>query len=187
MKQTHTASSEQIRAWLRKNVAADLQMSMIEDPPPASRLELVKVWLEDNVFTPSTPGSIKISEIEFDWHDLKGSFRLSLDNCTIKDRFTLAIDIAGRIQFYPPMFCSPLGAPASYAAVELDTATTSTITKALESAFPRLRGYGLHRDAGLEVWRDSPLEDRIINQEQFQQLSTELKKPGFQITHTCLV
>jgi hypothetical protein len=176
------ARRELIRKWLKENVSPDQQMSMIENPPPADRLELVKVWLEENVLVPPTPQEITISEIEFDWEHLEGSFRLALDNLAIRDPFDLYIDVAGRIQFRPPMFYSPLGAPASYSAVRLDTVTSGAIDKALESVFPRLLGHGMHKDLGVEIHGYSPLRDRIINRAQFTEKVKRLHTEGFRIT-----
>ena len=156
------------------NIAADQSMSMIEDPPPATRLELVRVWLEENVFCPPTPKEITIHRIEFDWDRLSGTFRLALDNCEIAEPFEVHIDIAGRVKYLPPMFYSPLGAPASYAAVELDEITATAVTRALERVFPRLRGYGIYPDLGLEIYGDNPLEDRIIDQVQFLRMKAKL-------------
>lgn len=186
MDQTNAASKDVIRAWLKRNVTPDQKMSMIETPPPASRLELVKVWLEDNVFVPPTPRNITISDIRFDWRNLHGSFRLALDNCLIKDAFDVAIDIAGNVKFAPPMYHSPLGAPASYAAVELNLATSSAVIRALERVFPKLRGFGLHKDIGIEIWADSPVEDRIPDLTEFHHCQQLLSRPGFSVNERIL-
>ena len=176
-----TVDKEVIRAWLKKNVAPDKSMSVIEDPPPATRLELVKAWLEDNVFCPLTPKEITVHSIEFNWERLSGTFRLALDNCEIAEPFEVHIDIAGRVQWTPPMFCSPLGAPASYAAVEIDKATTEALMRALERCFPRLRGYGVYPDLGLEIYGDNPLEDRIIDPQEFRKVRKVLNSKHFKL------
>jgi hypothetical protein len=172
---------EMIRKWLKESVSPDRSMSMIENPPPAGRLELVKVWLEDNVVAPPTPSEITIYGIDFDWEHLRGSFRLTLDNLVLKDRFDLSIDIAGQVQFCPPMFHSPLGAPASYVAVSLNSETSAAVSSTLKTIFPRLRGYGLYEDLGLEIYGDSPLEDRIIDRAQFTEMTLRLHSRGFQV------
>lgn len=181
-----TVDKEVIRAWLKKNVAADQSMSMIEDPPPATRLELVRVWLEDNVFCPPTPKEITIYDINFDWENLSGTFRLSLDNLSIAQPFDVSIDIAGQVKYVPPMFFSPLGAPASYAAVDLDSPTTAATERALKLIFPRIRGYGLYESLGLEIYGDSPLEDRIIDLERFETQRVLIRTPGFRHTERVL-
>lgn len=154
---------------------------MIGDQPPASRLELVKVWLEDNVFCPPTPKEIIVHSINFDWDTLDGTFRLALDNCEIAEPFEVHIDIAGRVQWTPPMFCSPLGAPATYAAVELDSATSAAVTRALERCFPRLRGYGIYPDLGLEIYSDNPLKDRIIDSQLFEKMRKQYASKQFKL------
>ncbi len=178
------SDKETIRIWLKKNVAPDQSMSMIEDPPPATRLELVKVWLEDNVFCPPTPKEIAIYDVNFDWENLSGTFRLLLDNLAIAKPFDVSIDIAGKVRYVPPMFHSPLGAPASYAAVHLDSATSAATLRALESAFPRIRGYGLYEALGLEIWSDSSLEDRIIDSDEFKKKSAALQSRHFRLRCT---
>jgi hypothetical protein len=147
-----------------------------------NRITQVHAWLEKNVTAPSTPSSITLSKIRFNWKKLSGSFQLSLDNQPIKDQFDLSINIAGEIKFCPPMFCSPLGTPASFAAVELDRPTQAALERALKGLFPRLRGIGRYADLGLEISTCSPLRYRIIDPVIFEQQRARMKTRGF--THT---
>jgi hypothetical protein len=179
-----TTDKELIRSWLKKNVAPDQNVSMIEHPPPATRLELVRVWLEDNVVCPPTPKEITVHSIEFDWNSLSGTFRLVLDDCEIAEPFKVGMDLSGRVQFTPPMFWSPLGAPASYAAVELDEVTVAAVMRALASVFPRLRGYGIYPDLGLEIYGDNPLGDRIIDFKEFGLKSALLASKNFKVRYS---
>jgi len=96
------SDKETIRIWLKKNVAPDQSMSMIEDPPPATRLEL-------------------------------------------------------------------------------NETTASAVMRALERAFPRLRGYGIYPDLGLEIYGDNPLEDRIIDPQQFEKMRKLLESKQFKL------
>ena len=156
-------------------------------PLAEDHVKKVRAWLEKNVLAPVTPSTITVSKIRFSWRSLQGSFKLSLDDKPIKGRFDLYIDIAGQIQFCPPMFCSPLGAPCSYAAVDLDPETEAALTRALQRIFPRIRGYGVYQSLGLEIYGDNPLKDRIIDIERFTTQRALIRTPGFSYKESVLV
>jgi hypothetical protein len=80
--------------------------------------------------------------------------------------------------FSPPMFHSPLGAPASYAAIDLDERTNKAILRALEQVFPRVRAFGWHKDLDLIIDGFSPFEERVIDQLDFEKMRMALAKPG---------
>jgi hypothetical protein len=151
----------------------------VKDSNLQNHVKRVHAWLEENVRVPATPSIITLSKIRFNWRKLNGSFQLSLDNEPIKDRFDLFIDIAGEIKYCPPMFCSPLGAPASFAAVELDRPTRAALERALKSLFPRLRGIGRYAELGLEISTYSPLKYRVIDPVIFEQQRARMKTRCF--------
>jgi hypothetical protein len=133
------------------------------------RIAQLKAWLQENVVVPETPVEVCISEIQFDWEQMSGSFAVSLDDQKLEDRFTVSMQITGRVAFTPPMFCSPLGVPASYPAVRLCEKTESAIQRALERVFPRVRAYGWHKDIDLVIDAYTCFSSRIIDIVDFDQ------------------
>lgn len=143
-----------------------------------SHLERVREWLSENVVTPATPRQVTVSDIRFDWKRLSGSFLVALDNLVFQERFSVWMEITGKPTFSPPMFHSPLGAPASYAAIDLDERTSKAILRALEQVFPRVRAFGWHKDLDLIIDGFSPFEERIIDLSEFERMREALAKPG---------
>ena len=131
------------------------------------RVAQVRAWLKENVIVPDTPSQISISDVEFDWRTMSGSFSLSLDGKKLEDRFYVGVEITGRVKYGPPMFHSPLGVPASYAAVELDDKTDAAVQEALESIFPRVRAYGWHKDIDVIIDAMTPFEERVVDKVEF--------------------
>lgn len=132
------------------------------------RVAQVRAWLKENVIAPDTPSQISISDVEFDWRTMSGSFSLALDGKKLEDRFYVGIEITGRVKYGPPMFHSPLGVPASYAAVELDEKTDAAVQEALESIFPRVRAYGWHKDIDVIIDAMTPFEERVVDKVEFE-------------------
>jgi hypothetical protein len=132
-----------------------------------NHLQQVREWLDLNVERPARPRVIKLSDIRFDWEAAHGSFRLTLDQIEVKNPFKLFIQMNGEVAFTPPMYVSPLGVPASYAAITLDEATETAINRALVQVFPKFFGYGRHQ--GKEAYIDAltPLTDRAVSHEEF--------------------
>lgn len=143
------------------------------------RLAEVRAWLHENVLVPETPLEVSISEIRFDWQKMYGSFSVSLDGRKLVERFSVSMQITGRVAFAPPMFTSPLGVPASYAAVDLCERTESAIQRALERVFPGIRAYGWHKDINLIIDACTPFERRILDQAEFDQKLLVIQEGNF--------
>ena len=99
-------------------------------------IEAVAAWLEENVDTPPTPKSLTLHDIKIDrMSPLSGGFTARLDGTDFADcKFSTQQN--GRFGFCPPMYFSPLGAPASYAAVEF-TAITVQHTPLFTLLYPQ--------------------------------------------------
>jgi hypothetical protein len=134
----------------------------------ADRRRALKAWLDANVLVPPRPSEISISDLKFDWENGQGSFLLSLDSQELEDRFDLWIAIDGKVNFGVPMFVSPMGAPASFAAVDLDQDTQSAIQRALDRVFPEFFSYGRHKGRRRYIDAYTPLMRRIKDQAQFE-------------------
>lgn len=107
-----------------------------------SRFEQVRKWLDENVQVYATPHSVKLSGFDVDWNEFKGSFRVQLDEIVLIEKFTFSPDSSGKPAFYIPMFHSPLGAPCSYAAIELTEFTRLAIEICLKKTIPRIGSSG---------------------------------------------
>ena len=137
------------------------------EEPVDNHLEKVHGWLALNVLVPPKPKKVTLLEITFDWNSGRGSFVLKLDEYPVKDLFRIYVEMNGQMAFTPPLYVSPLGAPAAYAAIKLDEATEQAIKRALRQVFPRLLAYGRHK--GKEAYIDALtlLTDRVVDHEEF--------------------
>ena len=129
------------------------------------KVEEVRQWLSDNVTVIPEPKEITLNRFDCNWKDWNGSFRVSFDNFTLLRNFQYGIDLTGYTIFSGPVFVSPLGAPASYSAVEMTDNTSKAILEALKLTFPKLKPCGKNRETGLEITYHSPITDRISSKE----------------------
>jgi len=79
------------------------------------------------------------------------------------------------------MFHSPLGAPASYAAVSMLDETKDAITNAIRMLIPRITPCGLNRVTGQETYAGTPIEARIVNRDDFESAVQSLLGTGFEV------
>lgn len=142
-------------------------------------LKLVSQWLDANVMAYPTPSSISLVEFDFDWDLMAGNFCLLIDDERISDPFQLTLSQNGWMQFHPPMFFSPLGAPASFSAVNLTSATEDAINHALHQIFPRLKPIGLDKNSGASIWSTTPTADRINDFQEYERARILVSKPGY--------
>ncbi len=101
------------------------------------RDEMVQEWLNDNVQVFSTPQKIKLSEFQVDWEKLSGSFNLTLDDVSAKERIEFSPEVSGKPSLNFPMYHSPLGVPASYSVIKITWETEYCILKQLKMLLPR--------------------------------------------------
>jgi len=126
-----------------------------------SHVERVREWLEENIQVFPEPVSVTLSDFSVDWNNFRGDFLVSFDSVAASERFKFALELNGKVALYFPMFHSPLGAPASYAAVRITYATHQAILKGLHETFPRLKAVGIDKKTGERIDLNTPLEDRI--------------------------
>lgn len=152
--------------------------------PPGIKehIEQVRQWLEENVEVYPTPDRVTLSEFKVDWDRLEGSFQVSLDGTRLEDRFRFSVGSNGKPEVFLPMFHSPLGAPASYAAVELTSETSKAILAGLHRAIPHVEAYGLDRRTGRMVGNGTPISERIIDGVAFEQMKGHIEAGGFTVT-----
>ena len=148
----------------------------------AKHIEEVSRWVDENVVSYPTPRAVTLSEFEVDWEQMSGRFYVSLDGQRIEDPFRLSLEQNGWVQFHPPMFTSPLGAPASYRAVDLTADTLETLTKALRSIFPRLKPMGVDMLTGGVIGQGTPVQNRVADQGEFDVARSRIDAAEFSIT-----
>ena len=104
-------------------------------------------------------------DFEVDWSNWSGEFKIRFDDFVSEDSFELGMEMTGVPKFYYLMFTSPLGVPASYAAIEITSNTHNAINEALKRTFPKLKPLGKNRDTGIQIMYNSPMEARLARHE----------------------
>lgn len=160
----------------------DLVDSMIKQ-----RTAQLTEWLANNISYYPTPITVTLFAFKVNWQTLSGTFRLQLDNqeihCEDEDeKFTFSLEQNGKVRFDLPTFCSPLGVPASYAAIELTEATSKAILKGLHATIPFVLAFGLDKTTGKQVWSDTTLKERIIDKTAFELAKKIVSEVDYKIT-----
>lgn len=145
-------------------------------------LEEVRTWLDENVRLYPTPKQLTLHSFIVDLKTLSGSFKMILDDIELPEKLYFHIDQAGKAIYSLPMFHSPLGVPASYPMLELTEKTSEAILRGLRSSIPRVMGYGINFKSGKEVSTVTPIEDRIIDIEEFRSFETRINAHDFSVT-----
>ena len=144
-------------------------------------LSQVERWLEEHVAVHPTPEVVTLKSFEVDWERVVGTFSIALDGEDVPGRFDFGLGMTGRISTSPPLFVSPLGAPCSYAAIELTDATWATIDELIAICIPRFRPYGRERATGIEVDGRTPLSARVLDSSALLR-SQAILNAGFSIS-----
>ena len=124
-------------------------------------------WLAENVESPKTPLKIDLQITNFDWKSFSGNCKLFFDGIELSDIFEISLDISGKYSLKPPIFCSPLGAPASYAAIELTETTYQAIDTQLNQFLPKMLPYGINHLTGEMIDGSTPILKRVIETDSF--------------------
>ena len=148
------------------------------------KIEKLRNWLRGHVVSPSTPKVVVLSNIDFDWKELSGSFNVTLDNLRLISGFRFSVDISGKYQISPPMYVSPMGVPASYPSIELTEETTNEITKLINDFFPKVKPLGIDKETGVFIYRNVPMSDRVVDREELNWVVDELSTEGFKMRGT---
>ena len=109
----------------------------------SSHLEAVMRWLDENQIHLDQPNSVTVKDFVVETED-HASFTLILDDQPYPERFECDTSL---VEFDPlrlPIYCSPLGAPASYPVYDLTTATYCAVNNALRQANKLLNKAGVN-------------------------------------------
>jgi len=124
-------------------------------------------WLAENVESHKKPGQIDLQITDFDWKSFSGNCKLFFDGIELSDIFDISLDISGKYGLKPPIFCSPLGAPASYAAIKLTETTYQAINAELNQFLPKMLPYGINHLTGEMIDGSTPIMKRVIETDSF--------------------
>ncbi len=124
-------------------------------------LKAVADWLDANVLVIDQANQVALSGFEWPGEEERSvSFRLSFDGRG-DHLFRIWADEAGAIGLSPPMFYSPLGAPASFAAIELSPRVAAAVLAGLRALVPPLKPFGTDPETGEEITMVSSLRQRL--------------------------
>ena len=127
-------------------------------------IKAVWKWLDENVQVFETPQSVTVSNFQIKTSRFSGSFDVHLDDVKLSERFSFGLGAHGKPDLFFPMFHSPLGAPASYVAIELTPQTTSAIKELLADVLPKMKALGLNRETGELIFHTTHTDfDRVID------------------------
>ena len=152
------------------------------NPERIEHIAQVKAWLDENVIEYPTPAKVTLSDFQVDWLNITGSFALALDEVQVPYRFKFALGDNGRLRYFMPMFHSPLGAPASYGAVEFTDEARQAISEGLSILVPRFASFGLHPVTREFIHQYTPLAERVLDPEGLEIAQRLLSSSNFSMT-----
>lgn len=138
-------------------------------------LEDLQDWLDANVKQCADPVYVTLYGFEVDWKTFSGSFRIRFDELEIPEKFTFSPEASGKPIFYMPMIHSPLGVPASYAAISFTNKAYVAIETALRNVIPRLKPLGKCQSTQREVTQSTSIAERIIDNARLEREMIEIK------------
>ena len=109
----------------------------------SSHLEAVMRWLDENQIHLDQPNSVTVKDFVVETED-HASFTLILDDKPYPERFECYTSLGEFDPLRLPIYCSPLGAPASYPVYDLTTATYCAVNNALRQANKALNKAGVN-------------------------------------------
>ena len=130
----------------------------------------VQNWLDENVRLITHANELTLCDFTYNSKNYSGQISVSVDGEALEGRWRFWLsDGDGWPTVSPPMFTSPLDAPASYAAVELSDELDAALRSEMRGIFPRIAPLGLNRKTDVEFTMfNSTVADRIIDHEAYQ-------------------
>lgn len=153
---------------------------MRDDQSLRSHVQAVEEWLHKNVRVYPTPSHITLRQIQLDRTKLSGKAKLLLGDAENDEELTLRMSETGWLTFSLPLFHSPLGAPATYGAIELTENTMQTVTSAIRGLLPRLMPLGVNPKTKEWVTMSTPLGERIADTLEFNAVFERITHPDFE-------
>ena len=82
----------------------------------------------------------------------------------------------------PPMFTSPLGAPASYAAIELSEELNAAMRAKMREIFPTIAPLRLNRKTGVEfTMLKATVAERVIDHENYLNTVSQIESGSLRV------
>jgi hypothetical protein len=140
------------------------------------------VWLQDNVLEVRQPSKLVLCGFKFNWSSFTGSFSMEVEGKLLDYLFELYVGLNGFMHFREPVFHSPLGVPASYSAINIDSETKLAISDVVSNFFPKFRAYGFHKDLNKMIDSSSSMEERVIDQNKLTDFKSKLSQSILKLT-----
>ena len=141
---------------------------------------LVRQWLEVHVLRVAAVNHVKLHSFNSDWREMRGSFKVDFDGVPCSMEFEYEVGKSdGYTSVSCPRFTSPLGAPATYPAVEMSDAAWNAIDRGIKTLFPRVTPLGMLKSNGEVVDVRTPIADRIIDTQTLSTTRTKMSDPSF--------
>ena len=145
-------------------------------------LEQIRVWLDENVTVFSDVKNVVLHDFVVDWDKLSGSFKITVNGqlCDMKFSFS-CLTATGKPEIYRPMFHSPLGAPASYAAVDISDKVIDRVQATIAKIMPAIKPLGLDKASGKVLTFMTPQAERLPSISEIQAAKDIISQEGFSI------
>lgn len=127
-----------------------------------THIEAIRSWLNENVIVYDDPKRLAMHHFVMKYEFLSGDFTLRVDgeDCPFEFHFN-CLTATGKCTVHRPSFTSPLGAPASYAAVEIGDTLIDKMAAAITRLMPPIKPLGFDKTTGVELTTRSPFRDRL--------------------------
>jgi hypothetical protein len=143
----------------------------------------VAKWLADNVTVIGKVQSVILSKFTWNPKRYGGEFHVTFDGVEYPPSFNFSLGgIDGRTDIYTPMFTSPLGVPAGFAAIEIPSSVMKLINHEIRTLFPRIEPFGVNRKTGKETHSGTPIQERFPDPDALLKTVEAITDPGFKIT-----
>jgi hypothetical protein len=127
-----------------------------------SEISKVEIWLADNVTVIGDVKSVVLSKFTWEQDRYSGHFYIAFDGVEFPNRFSFSIgESDGRTKIFIPMFHSPLGVPASFAAIEIPENVYKEIENEIRTLFPRITPFGRDSKTNKETNSRTPFHERL--------------------------
>jgi hypothetical protein len=142
----------------------------------------IRAWLDENVTVYDDVQTVTLHNFEIDWEKLNGSFRIIVNekDCEMPFRFA-CLTATGKPEVYRPMFHSPLGAPASYAAVDISERIIDRMISTIAKFMPSIKPLGLDKESGKILTFQTPQHERLPSVAEIQAAKDIVSQPDFLI------
>lgn len=157
-----------------------------DDIPEGVRqhIEKVRAWLKEHVLVYADVSAVTLHDFNIPDGSHSGTFKVSFgsEDCPQDFSFSIGGLQNGKVHYCCPIYHSPLGAPASYGAVEYPRNVGSAIENALNNIFPSIKPLGLDPETGEVTTMMSRWVDRVRDHEAMNAALDRAKAPGFEFT-----